>query len=67
MACPAKCSTVVDMVKAYPNPGSVDDSNLMGAGRFPSKADAPTVVDPDTVEAFEVAFEGLETIFRGRP
>jgi hypothetical protein len=59
------------MVKAYPNPGSVDDSNLMGTGRFPSKADAPTVVDPDTVEAFEVAFEvafeGLETIFRGRP
>jgi hypothetical protein len=55
------------MVKAYPNPGSVDDSNLMDAGRFPPEDDAPTAVDPDAVEAIEAAFEGLDTISRRRP
>jgi hypothetical protein len=45
----------------------INDSNLMDVRRLPPEDDPPTVVDPDTMEALEIAFEELETISRRRP
>lgn len=36
--------------------------NLIGIPIGPDKAHAPLIIDPDTVLAFAIAFQGFETI-----
>jgi hypothetical protein len=38
--------------------------NIIGVSVFPSKADPPLIVDPDTVLTLAVALQGLEPVTR---
>jgi hypothetical protein len=45
----------------------IDDLNVVGVAPLPTKADAPLVIDPDTVLASSIALQQLQTVSRRDP